>query len=172
MVACGERRMPQLGALLEYLWIPVKDGDPRVSAIYKRHYSCYQYADRRRDNTSYRQRHLVMGPGEKLVLLSSDCRAIFGWRKFIDGSGQIGINCAFFRNENAFGGRIKSSQLIIYAEALARAKWPQTDRVYTYVNPQEIESKNPGYCFKMAGWKSAGTTKTRGLVILEKVFHA
>lgn len=64
-----------------YLWIVVRDGDPRVSAIYRRHYSCYQYADNRRNNTANRNRHLVMGPGGKMILLSADERAIFGWRK-------------------------------------------------------------------------------------------
>lgn len=85
-----------LAKLLDILWIVVKDGDPRVSDIYKRHYSCQNYADGRRYQTQYRNRHLVMGPGEKMILLSVDCRAIFGWRKFIDKSGQGGINCAFF----------------------------------------------------------------------------
>ncbi len=100
------------------IWNIVKDGDPRVSAIYKRHYSCYQYADNRRSNLSNRNRHLVMGPGEKLVLLSVKCDAIFGWRKFVDNSGQQGVNCAFFRNE----GETLSSQMILAAEKLAWAK--------------------------------------------------
>jgi hypothetical protein len=151
-----------------YYWYPVKDGDPRVSAIYRRHYSCHQYQDGRRDQTGYRNRHLVMGPGEKLVLLSADERAIFGWRKFIDPSGQTGINCNFFRNEGAFDGAVTSSDLIRAAELLAWVKWPGV-RLYTYVDAAAVQSANPGYCFQMAGWHKCGHTQERRLVILEKL---
>lgn len=153
--------------MLGYYWYPVKDGDPRVSAIYRRHYSCNQYQDGRRDQPQYRNRHLVMGPGEKLVLLSADERAIFGWRRFIDDSGQEGVNCAFFRNEGAFEGRVKSSDLIRAAETLAWARWPG-ERLYTYVDAAAVQSINPGYCFKKAGWRGVGHTQARGLLILEK----
>jgi len=37
---------------------------------------------------------LFVGPGEKLVLRTWECDAIWVWRKFIDDSGQEGINCA------------------------------------------------------------------------------
>ena len=147
-------------------WIPTKDGDPRVSSIYKRHYSCYQYADGRRSQPGYRNRHLVVGPGEKMVLISADCRAIFGWRKFIDASGQSGVNCAFFRNEGAFGGDVLSSKLIQAAEVLAWQRWPG-ERLYTYVNANAVKSTNPGYTFKKAGWAKCGRSKS-GLIILEK----
>ena len=49
-------------------WIPVKDGNPLAAAIYRRHYSAYRYADRRRDDPTYRNRNLIAGPGEKLLL--------------------------------------------------------------------------------------------------------
>ncbi len=156
----------ELAKLLGIYWIPVKDGDPRVSDIYKRHYSCYQYVDNRRQFPGYRNRHLVMGPGEKMVLISADCKAIFGWRKFIDASGQTGINCAFFRNEGAFEGAILSSELILSAERLAQNRW-HTERFYTYINPDKVKSSNPGYTFLMAGWNKCGYTKS-GLLIMEK----
>lgn len=157
--------MNTLALTIDALWLAVKDGDSRVSDIYKRHYSCYQYADNRRSNPSYRNRHLVMGPGEKLVLLSADCRAIFGWRNFLDNSGQEGVNCAFFRNEGAFDGAVLSSSLILAAEKLATSKWPDNDRFYTYVDTRKVNGD--GYCFKMAGWRKCGRTK-KGLLILEK----
>jgi hypothetical protein len=147
-------------------WIVVKDGDTRVSRIYQRHYSCYQYADNRRSWPGYRNRNLVMGPGEKMVLLSADGRAIFGWRKFIDRSGQEGVNCAFFRNEGAFDGRVRSSELIRSAELLAWSRWPG-ERLYTYVDPGAIKSTNPGYVFKVAGWKQCALTQG-GLIVLKK----
>ncbi len=50
--------------------------------------------------------------------------------------------------------------------ALAWAEWgPQ--RLYTYVNPRRVRSSNPGYCFKQAGWRLCGVTKTRKLLILD-----
>ena len=57
---------------LEGYWMQVKDGDSRVAQLYMRHYSCHQYQDKRRQQYGYRNRFLVMGPGEKLVLLSVD----------------------------------------------------------------------------------------------------
>ena len=162
----GRLGMNTIAKLINALWLTVKDGDPRVSSIYKRHYSCYHYADNRRNRAGYRNRHLFMGPGEKMVLLSADCRAAFGWRKFIDDSGQNGINCAFFRNEGAFDGNVLSSELIQAAERLAWGRWPG-ERLYTYVNPRMVRSSNPGYAFIMAGWSKCGITK-KGLIILEK----
>ena len=156
-----------LAEIIGIVWIVVKDGDPRVSSIYKRHYSCYQYKDGRRSQAHYRNRHLVLGPGEKLVLLSADCRAVFGWRKFISSAGEEGINCAFFRNERAFGGAVLSSDLIMAAELLAWQKWPG-ERLYTYVDGAAVKSSNPGYCFLMAGWRRLERKTASGLLLFEK----
>ena len=145
-------------------WISVRDGDPRVRGMYNRHYSSYQYKDGRHPLKT-------VGPGEYICLLTVDCRALFIWRKFIDASGQEGINCAVFRNE----GEILSSTLILEAEEWSFNRWPG-ERLYTYINSKGIESTNPGYCFKMAGWEyirdSEGKpvrTKKSSLYILEKL---
>lgn len=135
-------------------WYQVKDGNPIALAMYERHYSAYKYADGR-------ERKLFCGPGEKIVLLAMDNKALFVWRKFIDDSGQKGINCAVFRNE----GTILSSVLIKEAMEICNRRWPRV-RMYTYVNPQKIKSTNPGYCFQKAGWVKCGKTKG-GLIILE-----
>ena len=97
-----------------------------------------------------------------MVLLTQENNALFVWKKFIDASGQQGVNCAVFRNE----GTIKSSALIEEAVELAQRRWPG-ERLYTYVNAKKIRSTNPGYCFIKAGWKKYGLTKG-GLVILER----
>jgi len=99
-----------------------------------------------------------------MVLMTPDCLALFVWRKAKrpDRAGQQGVYCSVFRNE---GGAL-SSELIREAEQLAWRRWPR-ERLYTYINPQEIESVNPGYCFKVAGWETCGETQG-GLVILEK----
>lgn len=104
------------------LWLAVKDGDERAAALYLRHYSAHIYKDGRR-RYGYRNRFLIVGPGEKLLLLTPDCRAVFAWRRFIDRSGQEGVNCAIFRNEGAFNGAVRSSDLILAAEDYARQKW-------------------------------------------------
>ncbi|REF69928.1 DNA methyltransferase [Paracoccus versutus] len=135
-------------------WLETKDGDQSALALYERHYSCYQYADGR-------ERKLFCGPGEKTVLLSRCGRAALAWRKFIDGSGETGVNCAFFRNE----GETLSSSLLLEAMAIAWRRWPG-ERLYTYVNADAVQSPNPGYCFKQAGWRFCGVT-AGGLHILE-----
>jgi len=145
-------------------WLPTKDGDPRTYELMKRHYTFNPYADGRRQNQANRNRKLIAGPGEKMVLLTVDCNALFIWRKFIDKSGQTGVNCAVFHNE----GELLSSTLIQEAEQIAWQRWPN-ERLYTYVNARKIKSTNPGYCFKRAGWKECGRTKSRQLVILEKL---
>lgn len=149
--------------LSDMLWLPCKDGDPRAFAIMRRHYSFYEYTDGRRRDPSNPTRFSFVGPGEKMVLLTADCRALFVWRKFISRDGQQGINCAVFRNE----GDELSSLLILEAEQLAWGRWPG-ERLYTYVDPRRVKSVNPGFCFKAAGWRTCGRTG-KGLVILEKL---
>jgi hypothetical protein len=138
-------------------WYAVKDGDLAARGIFDRHYSRHHYKDGRRPK-------LFVGPGQKMVLVTSDFSALFVWRKFISADGQQGVNCAIFRNE----GSLLSSQLILEAEELAWQRWPG-ERLYTYVAANKIKSVNPGYCYKKAGWKVCGQTKAKKLVILEKL---
>ena len=137
------------------VWYLTKDGDLSCLALYERHYSCRRYRDGR-------QRRLFVGPGEKIVLRTGDADALFVWKKFIDDSGQDGVNCAVFRNE----GPIRSSDLIRQADAVADHVWPD-QRHYTYVNPKAVRSVNPGYCFMAAGWRRCGRAKG-GLMVLER----
>ena len=143
-------------------WWLTKDGDVDCLAMYERHYSSYRYADKR-------TRRLFVGPGEKVVLRTEDGRAFFVWRKFIDdcidertGERQAGVNCAAFRNESG----IRSSALVAQADAVADCLWPDC-RHYTYVDPSRVKSRNPGYCFLVAGWRRCGVTKG-GLLVLER----
>ena len=143
--------------LSDTVWTPRRDGDRTVRALYERHYSYRQYRDGRRPAKT-------VGPGSHIVLMTDEADALFVWRKFIDKSGQTGVNCAVFRNETE--GRLLSSALILDAERYAREKWPG-ERFYTYVNARKISSPNPGYCFIKAGWSRVGKTKG-GLDILAK----
>jgi hypothetical protein len=149
------------------LWSLTHDGDPRAYALASRHYNFHRYADGRRERPDYRNRRLFVGPGEKLVLLSRDAQALFVWRKFLSRDRQAGVNCALFRNEGAYCGAVKSSRLILAAEAWASARWPG-ERLYTYVDPHKVRSRNPGYCYLVAGWRRCGVTKVNGLLVLEK----
>lgn len=89
--------------------------------------------------------------------------ACFIWRKFVSGDGEVGVNCAAFRNE----GPGLSSELIREACTLAWARWPG-ERLYTYVNENKIRRKrDPGRCFIRAGWHVCGRTTGAGLIILE-----
>lgn len=137
-------------------WIPVRDGNPTAATLYDRHYS---------RNPGAVGNLRIAGPGEKMVLLTPCARALFVWRVFIskDPTAAAGdVNCAIFRNEGAG----IASELILAAMALAWERWPSR-RLYTYVNPRRVRSANPGCCFKAAGWRVCGTTKTRRLLILE-----
>jgi hypothetical protein len=123
--------------------------------MYERHYSAYAYADGRK-------RTQFVGPGEKVVLRTKRADAVWVWRKFIDDSGQQGINCAVFRNESAH----RSSCLIRQADQIADVLWPDS-RHYTYINSERVASSNPGFCFLKAGWQRCGRTKG-GLLIMER----
>ena len=139
-------------------WMEMRDGDASCRTIFARHYSRYVYADGRKPK-------LFMGPGEKMVLMRADGMALFGWRKFIDASGQRGVNCAIFRNE----GSEVSSSLILEAEAPARARWP-CERFYTYVDHRKVAPTMVrgapvwGFCFLKAGWSFAGISKSGKLI--------
>jgi hypothetical protein len=146
------------------VWWVTKDGDLDCLDMYLRHYS----SDKA--NRTDGGGELFVGPGDKLVLRTKRAEAVFVWRKFVDdcidertGQKQEGVNCAVFRNE----GEHLSSLLVVAADAIADLVW--TDRRhYTYVRGEAVASKNPGYCFLMAGWRRCGFTKG-GLIVLERV---
>lgn len=152
----GDIIRPFLPLFTDDHWVEIKDGDRFAREMFQRHYSYRPYADGRKPK-------LFCGPGEKMVLMTVDGRALFVWRKFISGDGQQGINCSIFRNES----KTLSSTLILEAEKWAWARWPG-ERLYTYVNPRKVKSTNPGCCFKKASWKECGVTKHNKLIILEK----
>lgn len=162
-VECGYR-------LLSPHWCLSCDGDPAGYALYRRHYSAAKNngaaknqltQDRSVRRGRSRQRQFV-GPGQSLVLLGTDALSLFVWQRArYRQDGQLGINCAVFRNE----GNALSSLLIIEASHLAWRKWPG-ERLFTFVDAQKVRAKrDPGRCFRKAGWQHAGTSKG-GLLIL------
>lgn len=137
------------------LWWLTKDGDLECADLYERHYSARKLGAGRHCSQ-------FIGPGEKLVLRTERADAVFAWRKFIDDSGQQGVNCAVFRNESPY----RSSHLIRQADQIADCWWPDR-RHYTYVDSQAVASTNPGFCFIAAGWRRCGITQG-GLIVLER----
>jgi hypothetical protein len=125
--------------------------DPEMAALADRHYS--------RRTPGARQ---FLYSGRKIVIRNSQGTILFGWVWADDDKrmdGQVGYNCAIFRNES----RELSSKIILTCEDIARSKWG-ANRMFTYVDPRKIRSVNPGYCFKQAGWVNArnadGTIRT------------
>lgn len=133
-------------------WEEYRDGHPDALALYDRHYS----------SRPVEERKLAVGPGEKMVLLTRARDALFIWRKFKDDSGQIGVNCAAFRNESA---RL-ASDLIRQACEIAWSRWPE-ERLYTYVDPEEVAGDPAGNCFRHAGWRELPDRTKGGLIVLE-----
>jgi hypothetical protein len=145
------------------VWIPIRDQDPRAYGFYKRHYSARFNANKPRQRANGGRNQSFVGWGDYLALMTPMCDALFVWKNYgIGRDGQVGVVCSVFRNESEH----LSSALVLEAEHWAREKWGSV-RLYTYVDATAIKSKNAGYCFKVAGWRKAGTSK-RGLILLEK----
>lgn len=79
-------------------WIEVKDGNVTGMSIFRRHYS----AMNRKPKI-----HQFVGPGEKMVLLTPNAKALFVWRKFISDAGEIGVNCAVFSERRQLCGAVQ-----------------------------------------------------------------
>ena len=117
---------------------------------------CRLLADRHYSRRTVGARQFLYS-GRKIVLRDAAGDVLFAWM-FPDPTmrmdGQTGYTCAIFRNES----RRRSSEIILEAEAVAIERWGQ-NRMYTYVDPGQIKSVNPGYCFKCAGWRFVKVSK-------------
>lgn len=132
--------------------IPTTPFDVDCASLADRHYS--------RQTPGSNQ---FMGNGRKLVLRDTAGLVVFGWLwSGFRRDGELGYNNVIFRNESS---RL-SSDIILEAERLAVAKWGP-NRAFTYIDPEKIRSVNPGFCFKMAGWKLVGMSQ-HGKHLLEK----
>lgn len=100
-----------------------------------------------------------MPPGETLVLLTDDGSAVFGWWRPHPASGLKSMNgldgwtCTIFRYVDGVPG--VASKLILSAETKLREtkRTCGPDGLLTYVFDRKIRSVNPGFCFKIAGWR-------------------
>jgi hypothetical protein len=138
--------------------LPFTDG---LVLSHKSDRECAALADRHYSRRTIGSPQFV-GPGSKLVLRDSAGTAVWMRNHVERWDHQPGYCCVLFRNESS---RVASS-IILEAEQIAVHEWGPS-RVFTYVNPRKVRSVNPGYCFKVAGWRYV-TTTTSGLHLLEK----
>ena len=135
-------------------WVKSWRTDPVGRAIADRHYN--------------RQKIGAVGfapPGRCLVLLApsrEDAKALWitSWpfAEYVrhEWAGAWVNSC--FRNEGAG----LSSELILEAVAATRYRWPDVPDLgmITFVNTEKVrEKKDPGYCYRKAGFTHIGETK-------------
>lgn len=126
-------------------WLKIGKFDPLAAALADGHYS-------RRTPGSPQ----FMPPGQTVILRTEDARAVFGWWRPHPRSGIRQMNgldgwtCTIFRNTSSR----QSSDLVLWAEVALRQVHSNCgpDGLLTYVWDKKIQSRNPGYCFKCAGW--------------------
>lgn len=143
-------------------WRQVEKCDPDCVRLADRHYS------RRKVGSPQ-----FMPPGQTIVLITPERDAVFGWWRPHPDSGLEALNgldgwtCTIFRNE----GRRLSSELVLAAERslLATRFDIGPDGLLTYVWDERLRSTNPGYCFKVAGWKVAGKSWDGRKTLLQKL---
>lgn len=112
-----------------------------------------------------------MPPGQTLVLMTPDELALFGWWRPHPSSGVRAMNgldgwtCTIFRNT----GPMLSSRLILAAESELLGRYDVgPDGFITYVWDARVASVNPGYCFKVAGWRATGRSADGRKTLLQK----
>jgi hypothetical protein len=144
------------------MWQRVTKFDPRAVILADRHYSRRKIGSRQ-----------FMPPGETVILLSDDAMAVFGWWRPHPASGIKAMNgldgwtCTIFRNES----NELSSKMILAAEQYLLNLGVSIGKsgFITYVYDKKIRSSNPGFCFKMAGYKVTGRSKDNKKTLLQKL---
>lgn len=144
-------------------WSLSHRADPRARVLADRHYN--------RQNVGNPQ---FVPPGRCLVLVTEAADAIWvsSWpfAEYVKHAWAGAWMCSAFRNE----GPILSSELISEAVAATRWKWgdPPPLGMVTFVDTDKVRRKrDPGRCYRRAGWKPVGETKG-GLVALQIVSDA
>jgi len=103
-------------------------------------------------------------PGKCIVLLTEDADALWvsSWpmREYTKHEWAGAWVNTLFRNESPH----LSSELILEAISATRSIWTPPDLgIITFVDADEVESRNPGYCYECAGFERVGYTKVNGL---------
>lgn len=139
-------------AAAEPRWLEVGKCDARAASVADRHYSRQTRGDQQ-----------FLPPGETLALLHEDPdgRAVWGVCHNLSPRGGRRWRCTIFRNES----RALSSELIRRATVLTYESWLQRPGglpaapLTTEVDAAEVRAKrDPGRCFRLAGWRHVRTT--------------
>lgn len=101
-----------------------------------------------------------MPPGQRFVLIARDFGSVWGWWRPHPAAGLKALNgldgwtCTIFRR--TAGAR--ASALVLDAErAIAALHFTCGPHgLLTYIWDAKVSSRNPGYCYKLAGWHVAG----------------
>jgi hypothetical protein len=143
--------------MMPMLWQLSHRADPRALPLADRHYN------RQKPGTPQ-----FVPPGRCIVLLTPQADALWvsSWpfAEFVKHAWAGAWMCACFRNESPH----LSSELIRQAVAVTRHLWgePPLLGMVTFVDPEKTRRKrDPGRCYRRAGWKVCGETKG-GLVAL------
>jgi hypothetical protein len=139
-------------------WYLTTRADPRGARLADRHYS--------RKTPGAAQ---FTPPGRCVVLLTTGGNALWvsSWpyAEYVKHEWRGAWLCSLFRNESD----VLSSRLITQAVAATRWQWgePPTLGMVTFVDTTQVRHKrDPGRCFRKAGWQPVGWTKS-GLVVLQ-----
>lgn len=134
------------------IWRLSHRADPEALELADRHYS------RQKPGTKQ-----FVPPGRCLVLTArtDSGRALWvtSWpfAEYVKHAWAGAWVCSLFRNEGAG----LASEMIKDAVSATRAYFgdPPPLGMITFVLPKAIRSNNPGYCYKAAGWRPAGSAK-------------
>ena len=142
-------------------WMKVKRTDPRAIALADGHYSRIKYGKQGKQGKQLGRncRTLVFITPDELacwVVVWPDPRFAF------HGKGDA-WECSLYHRSSA-SPHLASD--LIFDAVEETAKWwgaPPSGGYITTVDPAEVKSRNPGYCFICAGWQRDGTS-SRGLL--------
>lgn len=152
-------------------WLLSDRFDPRAAEIADRHYN------RRKVGSPQ-----FAPPGRCLVLRTKNYDALWitSWplAEYVRHAWAGAWVCSCFRNENQYNRKNKNGHLSsrLIAEAVAATRW-YTRHVWlaeepalgfiTFVDTSKVRSKQPGACYRAAGWQEVGYTKSHDLLALQ-----
>lgn len=147
----------------------VKPTEPSILEMVRNHYS-YKVSIGQRPRTAKTSK--TWWSNARLVVFSDPERTlVFAWQWPKDGirkDGQNGFNNTLFHRSDRCV--YLASDVILAAETAVVSHWG-ANRAYTYIDPDKVSSPNPGYCYKVAGWKQVCVSKS-GKPLLEKYLEA
>lgn len=140
-------------------WWRSHRADPRALPLADRHYN------RQRPGSPQ-----FVPPGRCLVLLTEHADALwvtsYPYAEYVRHAWAGALVCSLFRREPECP--YLASDLIVSAVAATAAEWPLPPLgIVTFVDPTQTRRKrDPGRCYRRAGWTHVGETKG-GLVALQ-----